>query len=188
MFNNYRNIYGDLATLIIFLLLIYFSWTICMAGSRWNYLLQRADKLVRENKFAGISNNYRKFMTMLTLINANKLDSLFGKFTQQDLVAVMNNRYNLPTHITLGIMEELCHKGVINEDEDTDGTFHFTAPIAERRIADILDELDTYGNNSYIMEMTSDAHMIGKEAQLWQYINDGKCEDTAIIDSKVENF
>ena len=188
MFGSYRNVYGDLASLMLFILWIYFSWTICLAGSRWNYLLQEGMRLDMENKFKKASNNYRKFMTILTLINANKLNSLFGKFTQLDLVAVMNNRYNMPTHITMGILEELCHKGVINEDEDTDGTFHFTAPIAERRIADILDELDTYGNNSYIMEMTSDAHMIGKEAQLWQYINDGKCEDTAIIDSMVENF
>ena len=79
MFNNYRNIYGDLASLIIFLLLIYFSWTICMAGSRWNYLLQRADKLVRENKFTGISSNYQKFLCLMILDKAEQLCSLTGK-------------------------------------------------------------------------------------------------------------
>ena len=31
---NYRSIYGDLASLMIFVLLIYFSWTICLAGSK----------------------------------------------------------------------------------------------------------------------------------------------------------
>jgi membrane protein len=43
MFNSYKSIYGDLATMIVFLLWIYYAWTICLAGSKWNYYLQNAD-------------------------------------------------------------------------------------------------------------------------------------------------
>jgi membrane protein len=188
MFGSYRNVYGDLASLMLFILWIYFSWTICLAGSRWNYLLQEGMRLDMENKFKRVSHNYRKFITILTIVNANKLNSLFGNLIQQDLVNVMNNKYNLPAHITVGIVDELRHKGILCEDEYTDGLFFFKESIAEMSLLALVEKFDTYGNNSYIMEMTSDAHMIGKEAQLWQYINDGKCEDTAIIDSKVENF
>ena len=188
MFSSYRNIYGDLASLMLFILWIYFSWTICLAGSRWNYLLQEGKRLDMENKFKRVSHNYRKFITILTIVNANKLNSLFGNLIQQDLVNVMNNKYNLPAHITVGIVDELRHKGILCEDEYTDGLFFFKESIAEMSLLALVEKFDTYGDNSNAMEMTSDAHMIGKEAQLWQYINDGKCEDTAIIDSKVENF
>jgi membrane protein len=188
MFGSYRNVYGDLASLMLFILWIYFSWTICLAGSRWNYLLQEGMRLDMENKFKRVSHNYRKFITIITIDNANKLNSLFGNLIQQDLVNVMNNKYNLPAHITVGIVDELRHKGILCEDEYTDGLFFFKESIAEMSLLALVEKFDTYGDNSNAMEMTSDAHMIGKEAQLWQYINDGKCEDTAIIDSKVENF
>ena len=67
MFSSYRNIYGDMASLVLFILWIYFSWTICLAGSRWNYLLQEGKRLDEENRFKAISHNYRKFLTLLLL-------------------------------------------------------------------------------------------------------------------------
>ena len=188
MFGSYRNIYGDLASLMLFILWIYFSWTICLAGSRWNYLLQEGMRLDMENKFKRVSHNYRKFITILTIVNANKLNSLFGNLIQQDLVNVMNNKYNLPAHITLGIVDELRHKGILCEDEYTDGLFFFKESIAEMSLLALVEKFDTYGNNSYIMEMTSDAHMIGKEAELWQYINEGKCCDIKVLEVTVENY
>jgi membrane protein len=175
MFGSYRNVYGDLASLMLFILWIYFSWTICLAGSRWNYLLQEGMRLDMENKFKRVSHNYRKFITILTIVNANKLNSLFGNLIQQDLVNVMNNKYNLPAHITVGIVDELRHKGILCEDEYTDGLFFFKESIAEMSLLALVEKFDTYGDNSNAMEMTSDAHMIGKEAELWQYINEGKC-------------
>ena len=188
MFGSYRNIYGDLASLMLFILWIYFSWTICLAGSRWNYLLQEGKRLDMENKYKRASNNYRKFITVLTLVNANKLNSLFGRIVQQDLINAMSNKYNLPAHITVGMTEELRHKGLIYEDEYTDGIFYFKESVAECTILTIVERLDKYGDNSHVMDMTSDAHMIGKENELWQYINDGRCNDIKVLECKVENF
>lgn len=188
MFGSYRNVYGDLASLMLFILWIYFSWTICLAGSRWNYLLQEGMRLDMENKFKRVSHNYRKFITILTIVNANKLNSLFGNLIQQDLVNVMNNKYNLPAHITVGIVDELRHKGILCEDEYTDGLFFFKESIAEMSLLALVEKFDTYGDNSNAMEMTSDAHMIGKEAQLWQYINEGKCCDIKVLEVTVENY
>lgn len=188
MFGSYRNVYGDLASLMLFILWIYFSWTICLAGSRWNYLLQEGMRLDMENKFKRVSHNYRKFITILTIVNANKLNSLFGNLIQQDLVNVMNNKYNLPAHITVGIVDELRHKGILCEDEYTDGLFFFKESIAEMSLLALVEKFDTYGDNSNAMEMTSDAHMIGKEAELWQYINEGKCCDIKVLEVTVENY
>ena len=188
MFSSYRNIYGDLASLMLFILWIYFSWTICLAGSRWNHLLQEGMRLDMENKFKMVSTNYRKFITVLLIANACKLNSLFGKFLQQDLVTVMHNKYNLPAHITVGLLEELAYKGLVYEEEYADGVYHFNEPLAECSIADVLEKLDHCGDNSHAMQMTSDAHMIGKEADLWQYINEGKCDNSSVLDLPLSHF
>ena len=52
----------------------------------------------------------------------------------------------------------------------------------------LVEKFDTYGDNSNAMEMTSDAHMIGKEAELWQYINEGKCCDIKVLEVTVEKY
>lgn len=141
-----------------------------------------------ENKFKMVSTNYRKFITVLLIANACKLNSLFGKFLQQDIVTVMHNKYNLPAHITVGLLEELAYKGLVYEEEYADGVYHFNEPLADCSIATILEKLDHCGDNSHAMQMTSDAHMIGKEADLWQYINEGKCDDSSVLDLPLSHF
>lgn len=187
-FTNLQNVYGGLASVLLFLIWINLSWTICLAGSRWNYLLQEGKRIDMENKFKRVSHNYRKFIMVLMMAHANKLFRIFGRFTQQDLINVMNDKYNLPAHITVGCIEEMCHKGIIYEDDYTDDVFYFHEQFAKCRLITILDELDTYGDNGHTMQMTSDAHMIGKEGELWQYINEGKCEDKSMFDIPLSHF
>lgn len=187
-FTNLQNVYGGLASVLLFLIWINLSWTICLAGSRWNYLLQEGKRIDMENKFKKVSHNYKKFITILMMAHANKLFRIFGRFAQQDLINVMNDKYNLPAHITVGAIEELCHKGIIYEDDYTDDIFYFNEQFAKCKLLTILDELDTYGDNWHTMQMTSDAHMVGKEAELWQYINEGKCEDKSVFDIPLSHF
>ena len=117
MFSNYRNIYGDLASLMLFILWIYFSWTICLAGSRWNHLLQEGDRLDMENKFKGMSHNYRKFLAML-LIERIENETGNNRFTGYTMGTVMNRAYNMPPYITSHLIDELIQRGVIILDDD----------------------------------------------------------------------
>lgn len=187
-FTNLQNVYGGLASVLLFLIWINISWTICLAGSRWNYLLQEGKRIDMENKFKRVSHNYRKFITILMLSHANKLYSIFGKFTQQDLINVMNDKYNLPAHITVGIIEELRHKGIVYEDDYTDDVFYFYEQYAKCNLLTMLKELDTYGDNEHTMQMTSDMHMVGREGELWRYINEGCCNDTSAFDIPLSHF
>ena len=187
-FTNLQNVYGGLASVLLFLLWINISWTVCLAGSRWNYLLQEGKRIDMENKFKTVSHNYRKFITVLMLAHANKLYSIFGKFVLKDLIGVMNDKYNLPAHITEGIIEEMCHKGVLYEDDYIDDIYYFHESYAKCSLLKFTDELDLCGDNSHTMATTSDAHMVGKEGELWQYINEGKCRDRALFDIPLSHF
>lgn len=187
-FTNLQNVYGGLASALLFLIWINASWTICLAGSRWNYLLQEGKRIDMENRFKKVSHNYRKFITVLMLAHANKLYRIFGKFSMQDLIDIMNEKYNLPAHVTAGIVEEMCHKEIVYEDDYTDDIFYFHNRFAKCKLLTIIDEIDLQGDNRHIMEMTSDMHMIGKEGELWQYINEGKCEDKRVFDIPLSHF
>ncbi len=189
MFNNYRNIYGDLASLIIFLLLIYFSWTICMAGSRWNYLLQRADKLVRENKFIGISNNYRKFLCLMTLDKAEQLCSLTGKetFDIEYISGVLNSAYDIPPHISETFITSMINRGIFIL-VDNKKNFAIAPQYRHKKILELIESFDKAGVNKDAIEEAQNAHIHKNARLLWQFINDRNSMDSQLWDIPLENF
>ena len=189
MFNNYRNIYGDLATLIIFLLLIYFSWTICMAGSRWNYLLQRADKLVRENKFAGISNNYRKFLSLMVLDKAEQLCSLTGKevFDIEYISKVIDSAYDIPPHISEVFITSMVDRGIFTP-VDNKNNYTIAPAYRHQTIITLLSNIDKAGLNKEAMEEAQNAHEHKNAQLLWEFINNEKKMDESVWDIPLENF
>ncbi len=190
MFSNYRNIYGDLASLIIFLLLIYFSWTICMAGSRWNYFLQRADKLVRENKFTGISNNYRKFLCLMILDKAEQLCSLTGKeeFDIEYISKVINSAYDIPPHISSIFIKSMIDRGIFTPQKSIDNIYSIADEFRHRKIIELVRKFDKVGINKGAIEEAQNAHEHKNGQLLWEFINDEKDMDESIWDIPLENF
>ena len=189
MFGNYRNIYGDLASLIIFLLLIYYSWTICMAGSRWNYLLQRADKLVRENKFAGISNNYRKFLCLITLDKAEQLCSLTGKevFDIEYISGVLNSAYDIPPHISEIFIKSMINRGIFIP-VDNKKNYSIAPAYRHKKIIELIDSLDKAGKDKEAIEEAPNAHIHKNARLLLQFINDENSMNADAWDTRLENF
>ena len=160
-----------MASLVLFILWIYLSWTICLAGSRWNYLLQEGKRLDQENRFKAISNDYRKFLVLLLLARCEEEaeKSSDHTFSAIDVAIGMAKRYNMPTHIAMDIMDEMERKGVMFENDDDrlslDNAFRGRTALA------LLEKLDITGNNSYAMQMIMDADANGKENRLWLYMN-----------------
>ncbi len=189
MFNSYRNVYGDLASLIIFLLLIYFSWTICMAGSRWNYLLQRADKLVREKKFAGISNNYQKFLCLMILDKAEQLCSLTGKeyFDIEYISGVINSAYDIPPHISATFTASMINRGIFTP-VDNRNIYCIAPAYRHRTIIELITEFDKAGTNKDAIEEAQNAHVHKNAQLLWQFINGESTMSADTWNIPLENF
>ena len=189
MFTNYRNIYGDLASLIIFLLLIYFSWTICMAGSRWNYFLQRADKLVREKKFEGISSNYKKFLCLMILDKAEQLCSLTGKeiFDIEYITGVVHSAYDIPPHITATFTTSMINRGIFISTGD-ESSYRIAPEYRHRTIRELIPLFDKAGTNKEAIEEAQYAHTHKNAQMLWLYINDEEKMDEKVWDIPLEHF
>ena len=176
-FCSYRNIYGDLASLILFILWIYFSWTICLAGSRWNYFLQEGKRLDEENRYKKISCNYRKFLSLLLI---EKMESLGAKnndgaFTVQDITLAMVDEYNIPTHVVHDIVDEFVDKGVVVEDMKE--RLLLDDAFKGRSLNVLLEKLDVVGDNSYAMQLMFGSEEGESAAGLWRAINNASSPD-----------
>ena len=168
LFGNYKNIYGNLASLMIFILWIYFSWTICLAGSRWNYLLQEGNRLDAENKFKRLSHNYYKFLTMLAIAKCREMtkESESKTFTIKEIAAEMSATYGISVHAATKIMYTMERKGIIAADNND--RYSLCNEFMQDSETQLIDILDRAGNND-VKEI--EQHLNGQEKELWQKIN-----------------
>lgn len=175
---NYRNIYGDLASLMIFLLLIYFSWTVCLAGSKWNYFLQKAEEQERENDYRSINNRYQKFLCLLIIERIESLHPFSGHFSADLLAINTENEYGVPAHLTLDVLRYLREKRVVFKGKND--TFYLSKRYVGRTIRQMLNELDVAGRNSDVMETLRTIHSNVGFDSLWRIVNgeyDGNSDD-----------
>lgn len=168
LFSNYKNIYGNLASLMIFILWIYFSWTICLAGSRWNYLFQEGNKLDAENKLKRLSHNYYKFLTMLAIAKCREMtkESESKTFTIKEIAAEMSATYGISVHAATKIMYTMERKGIIVADNND--RYSLCNEFMQDSETQLIDILDRAGNND-VKEI--EQHLNEQEKELWQKIN-----------------
>ena len=168
LFGSYRNIYGNLASLMIFILWIYFSWTICLAGSRWNYLLQEGNRLDADNKFKRLSHNYYKFLTMLTIAKCKEaiLNSEDKSFTIKEIASIMNATYGISLHTASKIMYTMERKEIIRANENE--RYILSEKFGQENEMELIGILDRAGNNN---AGEIEPKLSEKEKELWKRIN-----------------
>ena len=168
LFGSYRNIYGNLASLMIFILWIYFSWTICLAGSRWNYLLQEGNRLDADNKFKRLSHNYYKFLTMLTIAKCKEaiLNSEDKSFTIKEIAGIMNATYGISLHTASKIMYTMERKEIIRANENE--RYILSKEFGQENEMELIGILDRAGNNN---AGEIEPKLSEKEKELWKRIN-----------------
>lgn len=185
---NYRSIYGDLASLMIFLLLIYFSWTICLAGSKWNYFLQKADEQERNNDYNAITHRYHKFLCMLVIERIESVHPFQSKFHIEELATNTEATYGLPQHMTLTIIEHLHNKKIIFSGGGE--TMQLSKRYSGRTIRQIFADLDNAGRNNDVISELRNIHKNNGLDMLWQRLNSNDLEsaDEKIFDTPVSQL
>ena len=181
---NYRSIYGDLASLMIFVLLIYFSWTICLAGSKWNFFLQNADKQEHENDYKGVNNHYHKFLCMLIIERIESLHPFSSNFDIETIAANAEKEYALPAHLTNHIISHLHDKRVLFTGKGE--TLYLSKRYCGRTVRQMLSDLDNAGRNSDVISTLSEIHNNENIAELWQQIQDNN--DSELLDIPVREL
>lgn len=183
---NYRSIYGDLASLMIFLLLIYFSWTICLAGSKWNYFLQKAEEQEREDDYRSISHKYHKFLCLLILERIESVYPFGERFDASALAENAETVYNLPIHVTNDIIKHLISKKIIfNVKGDI---LQLSNRYANRTIREMLTEFDNAGRNKDIIVALNKIHSNEGLNSLWKSINGCRNHDSSLLNIPVNNI
>lgn len=182
---NYGDIYGKLASLMIFLLLIYFTWTVCLAGSKWNYFLQKADEQERENEYKAVNHLYHKFLCILIIERIESLHPFSSRFTAAAIAENAEREYQLPAHLTLEIIKYLKAKRVLFGDRND--TLYMSKRFCGRTIGQILDELDTAGRNSDVIATLKEIHSNATLNHLWCVINE-ETDERSILDAPVRGL
>lgn len=178
MFSSYRSIYGDLATMIIFLLWIYLSWTICLAGSRWNYFLQKADEKEEENKYGSVSYRYFKFISLLILERVESVYPFSGSFDSKSLAENVYRVYGIPSHVTMDVLQYLhLHKVLFSGKGET---LHLNPRYSELTVGELVEQLDFAGRNTEVIGISHKIHDNAGLHNLWLVVN-GEMENSACL-------
>lgn len=116
-FTRMHDVYGGLAGIFLFLMWINISWYICLAGSRWIYLMQEGKRLDMENRFKGLSHNSRRSLLVMLIgkIEAVAKDRSDRVFSKSEMLSIMNDECNLPPSVTSHLIDEMLRKGMIVE-------------------------------------------------------------------------
>ena len=179
---NYGDIYGKLASLIIFLLLIYYTWTICLAGSKWNYFLQKADEQERENEYKAINHLYHKFLCILVMERIESLHPFSSRFSAASIAENAEREYSLLAHLTLEIIKYLKDKRVLFSGRND--TLYMSKRFCGKSIGQLLNDLDIAGRNSNVMMTLENIHSNETLDYLWHVIN-SETEGHKILDTPV---
>ena len=183
---NYRNIYGDMASLMIFVLLIYFSWTICLAGSKWNYFLQKADEQERENEYKSNNHRYMKFLCMLIIERIESMHPFTGHFDTDQLALNAEKEYGLPTHLTQSIIKHLRNKKVLFTGGND--TLRLSKRYSGLTVRELMQSLDYAGRNINVIERLKDVHGNTTLDKLWKVTNGETGDTDNLLDIQVKDI
>ena len=169
MFGNYRNVYGDLATLIIFLLWIYFSWTICLAGAHWTYLLQSARTKRILDTYRSASSSYQRFLMTVVVLRIRALHPNTGQFLWSEVTDNFVSEYGLAEHIVEDLLQILTNRGVLKEVEDE--YFVVDSEFTDMTAPELYAALDDAGNDSAVIEELKSLHADPQLCAIWNEVS-----------------
>ena len=164
MFNSYKSIYGDLATMIVFLLWIYYAWTICLAGSKWNYYLQNADVRERERNYERISTDCFTFISLLVIERIECMYPMCHEFDTNDLTKNVHRIYNIPISIIHKVLNSFKDRKILWNKNNNKVCLNYN--FSNLSVEELLYKLNTKGINGDVL-MSLDKGM----GELWEGIN-----------------
>ena len=164
MFNSYKSIYGDLATMIVFLLWIYYAWTICLAGSKWSYYLQNADVRERERNYDRISTDCFTFISLLVIERIECMYPMCHEFDTNDLTKNVHRIYNIPISIIHKVLNSFKDRKILWNKNNNKVCLNYN--FSNLSVEELLYKLNTKGINGDVL-MSLDKGM----GELWESIN-----------------
>ena len=169
LFDNYKTIYGDLASTIIFLLWIYYSWTLCLSGSKLNYYLQESKEKEFKDNFNKISFSYYKFLAVLIIERIESIYPESTNFRQQELVKNVHRIYGIPIYISNIIIQNFIDKNILHLTKNK--KLHLDPNYSSLSIKEFIYKLEYVGINANSIASLPQIHENKKLDSIWTAIN-----------------
>lgn len=147
---RYNAIYGSFAALLLLILWLHVSWTICLFGAQLTYAGQNIHNFNFETDTKNISRRYRNFMcmTIMSLI-AKRFVNNEPAYTAEEL----SSEHQIPIRLTNQVIDQLQNINLIHEvytdQKSSMISYQPSIDINQLNVALLLDRLDTYGSEDF---------------------------------------
>lgn len=157
---QYNAIYGSFAALPLFLIWVQYSWFIVLFGAELAFANQHVDHYELENEIQGISQRYKK---VLSLLIANKVVKNFTEGLPAMTAEEIGAKLDLPLRLVRNIIFEFTETGmfsVIRTDNDKDIAFQPAMSDSKLSVRFVLNTLDQKGVNEIPIQHTGELDSI----------------------------
>ena len=174
---KYNAIYGSFSFLPLFMIWMYMTWVIIIAGVVLTYSAQNIFRFSYINKLDAISQRYYNKLAVYTFaIIVGRFEAGQAPLTKHDMMT----SYNLPLHLLNNVLEKLVDAGmvstVVTADEST--AYQPARSYREMTISDFLNRFSDLGESDFINELADDAII----KHLNSSITATDCDNTTLIE------
>jgi membrane protein len=135
---TYKQIYGSMAALPLFLLGLYFSWLLVLLGAQVTYAYQNRQAYVQERKAEIVNQRGREFVAVRLMTH---IAQRFHAGARPATALDMAEGLRVPLRLAGQILTILCQAGVIHEVTGPETAFAPGRPLAQISVHDILQAL-----------------------------------------------
>lgn len=157
---QYNAIYGSFAALPLFLIWVQYSWFIVLFGAELAFANQHVDHYELENEIQGISQRYKK---VLSLLIANKVVKNFTEGLPAMTAEEIGAKLDLPVRLVRNIIFEFTETGMfsaIRTDNDKDFAYQPAMSDSKLSVRFVLNTLDKKGVNEIPIQQTGELDSI----------------------------
>ena len=132
---TYKQIYGSLAALPLFLLGLYFSWLLVLLGAQVTYAFQNRQAYVQERKAETVSQRGREFVAVRLMAH------LAGQFTtgaRPPTASEMAEELRIPLRLVGQIMGVLMQAGLVLEVAGAESGYAPARPLESINLRDLF--------------------------------------------------
>jgi membrane protein len=131
----YKQIYGSMAALPLFLLGLYFSWLLVLLGAQVTYAFQNRNAYVQEKRAEVVSQRGREFVAVRLMTH---IAERFHSGRQPPTALEMAEGLKVPLRLVGQLLGSLCHAGLVHEVLGPENAYTPGRPLDQVTVRDVL--------------------------------------------------
>jgi membrane protein len=154
---TYKQIYGSMATLPLFLLGLYFSWLLVLMGAQVAYAYQNLRAYLQERLAASISQRGREFAALQLMASIGRK---FQSGSKPPTGTELAEGLRLPLRFVSQILALLLREGLVHEVTGPECAYAPGRPLHQISMRDVLQALRGQGRESPVSDGAAQAVLL----------------------------